>query len=73
MAKSTDTYGEPVVYDYSVFVVEHIRPLYEKAMSESVKRLADKFPLFAFDPMTEGVKHWTPWQRRLLQTLRQSR
>ena len=45
--------------DYSVFVVEHIRPLYETALSESVKRLADKFPLFAFDPMTEGVKHWT--------------
>ena len=45
--------------DYSVFVVEHIRPIYEKAMEEATQQLSNKYPLFAFDPMTEGVKTWT--------------
>lgn len=45
--------------DYSVFVVDHIKPLYVKAMTEAVKQLERRYPLFAFDSTTEGVKNWT--------------
>ena len=45
--------------DYAKFVVEHLQPMYVEAMERAVKQLSEKYPLFAFDPMAEGVKKWT--------------
>ena len=45
--------------DYSRLVVNHIAPLYEKAMQAATEQLRTKYPAFSFDPMTEGVKRWT--------------
>lgn len=45
--------------DYSRFVVTYLAPLYVKAMEEATQQLTRKYPLFAFDPMSEGVKQWT--------------
>lgn len=45
--------------DYSVFVTRHVAPLYIRAMEEATNLLQDKYPLFAFDSTTQGVKEWT--------------
>lgn len=45
--------------DYSRFVVNHLAPLYVVAMKEATEQLSRKYPLYAFDPMSEGVKNWT--------------
>lgn len=45
--------------DYSVFVKEYMEPLYREAMLEAAKELERQYPLFAFDPFTEGVRLWT--------------
>lgn len=45
--------------DYSRLVTTCIAPLYAKAMQAATEQLRMKHPTFSFDPMTEGVKHWT--------------
>ena len=45
--------------DYAKFVTMYLQPMYVEAMNEAVKSLSKKYPLFAFDPMAEGVKKWT--------------
>ena len=45
--------------DYAKFVIEHLQPMYILAMEEATKKLSKQYPLFAFDPMAEGVKKWT--------------
>ena len=45
--------------DYSVFVTKYVRPLYLSAMTAAAGVIHQKYPLFAFDPMADGVKYWT--------------
>jgi hypothetical protein len=45
--------------DYVRFVIQFVKPMYSQAMDEASKQLSRRFPLFSFDPMTEGVKRWT--------------
>lgn len=45
--------------DYSVFVTRYVAPLYAKAMEEAAEQLTRRYPLFAFDSTTQGVKQWT--------------
>lgn len=45
--------------DYARFVTLYLQPMYIEAMEAAVKKLSRKYPLFAFDPMAEGVKKWT--------------
>nr|DAU76871.1 MAG TPA: minor capsid protein [Caudoviricetes sp.] len=45
--------------DYSKFVVDYVEPTWLDAMEAANQQLSDKFPLYSFDPMTEGVKQWT--------------
>lgn len=44
--------------DYSNFVIHYLQPAYESAFEAATIQLAQKYPMFAFDPMTEGVQHW---------------
>lgn len=56
------TLDEQLIYDwqqdYSRFVIAHLRPSWETAMEAAVTQLTEKYPLFAFDPATEGIKEW---------------
>lgn len=44
--------------DYSKFVIDHLKPSWESAMTEATEQLSKKYPLYSFDPSTEGVKSW---------------
>lgn len=44
--------------DYSNFVVEHLRPSWIKAMEKATSQIASKYPLFYFEPSSEGIKEW---------------
>lgn len=44
--------------DYSKFVVDHLRPAWEQAMKEATTELSRKYPVYSYDPMTEGVQEW---------------
>lgn len=54
--------NQQIIYDwqqdYSKFVIDHLRPAWEDAMTASTTQLSQKYPLFSFDPATEGVKQW---------------
>ena len=45
--------------DYSRFVVTYLEPMYASAMAAAVVEIKEKYPLFAFEPASEEVKHWT--------------
>lgn len=45
--------------DYSRFVIDHMLPVWEKAMKAGTEELQDKFPLWRFDPMGDSVIAWT--------------
>ena len=45
--------------DYSLFVVEHLQPAWEKAIVTAASVIEKKYPLWHFDPMGAGVKEWT--------------
>lgn len=45
--------------DYSKLVKDHLQPAWEKAMMEAVKDLEEKYPVWYFDPMADGVRSWT--------------
>ena len=44
--------------DYARFVVENLRPAWDKAMAEAVEELRLKYPQWYFDPMADGVREW---------------
>ena len=44
--------------DYSKFVIDHLRPAWENAMTEANQQLSKQYPLYSFDPATEGVQQW---------------
>lgn len=44
--------------DYSNFVIDHLRPAWETAMTEATAQLSKQYPLYAFDPAMDGVKQW---------------
>ena len=44
--------------DYSKFVVNYMLPAWTLAMEESTKQLSRRYPTFAFDATTYGVKQW---------------
>ena len=44
--------------DYSKFVVDHLRPAWEDAMKEATTELSRKYPVYSYDPMSEGVQEW---------------
>lgn len=45
--------------DYNRFVVDHLQPAWEKAITTAASEIEKKYPLWHFDPMGEGVKKWT--------------
>ena len=45
--------------DYNRFVVEHLQPAWEKAITTAASEIERKYPLWNFDPMGDGVKKWT--------------
>ena len=45
--------------DYSRFVVEHLQPAWEKAIVAAARVIEQKYPLWHFDPMGDGVNKWT--------------
>lgn len=45
--------------DYSKLVKDQLQPAWEKAMMEAVKDLEEKYPVWYFDPMADGVRSWT--------------
>ena len=51
-------YLEEWMQDYSNFVVEHLQPAWIDAIEHSVLDIKNKFPLWNFDPMAEGVRSW---------------
>lgn len=50
---------EEWMQDYNKFVVDHLKPAWEKAMEAAVEDLQKKYPDWYFDPMAEGVRSWT--------------
>lgn len=44
--------------DYARFVVENLRPTWEKAMEAAIEDLHLKYPQWYFDPMADGVREW---------------
>lgn len=44
--------------DYAKFVIENLRPAWDKAMAEAVEELRLKYPQWYFDPMADGVREW---------------
>lgn len=44
--------------DYSRFVVTYMLPAWKDAMEEATSQLARRYPLFSFDPTTEGIQEW---------------
>ena len=44
--------------DYSIFVVERLLPAWRKAMEEATAELSAQFPVWRFDPYSDGVKEW---------------
>lgn len=44
--------------DYSRFVVQHLRPAWEKAMMEATSQIHERFPSYYFEPARECVKEW---------------
>ena len=45
--------------DYSRFVVKYLQPAWEKAIVAAASVIAQKYPLWHFDPMGAGVLEWT--------------
>lgn len=45
--------------DYDRFVVKHLQPAWEKAITAATRVIEQKYPLWHFDPMGDGVKEWT--------------
>lgn len=45
--------------DYARFVVEHLQPKWQEAMTEAAKEISRKYPDWYFDPMGDGVVEWT--------------
>lgn len=44
--------------DYAKFVIDNLRPAWDKAMAEAVEELRLKYPHWYFDPMADGVREW---------------
>lgn len=45
--------------DYNRFVVKYLQPAWEKAIIVAAGVIQQKYPLWHFDPMGEGVQEWT--------------
>ena len=45
--------------DYNRFVVKYLQPAWEKAIIVAASAIQQKYPLWHFDPMGEGVQEWT--------------
>lgn len=45
--------------DYNRFVVKYLQPAWEKAIVVAAGVIQQKYPLWHFDPMGEGVQEWT--------------
>lgn len=45
--------------DYNRFVVKHMLPAWEKAIVTAASVIEQKYPIWHFDPMGDGVKRWT--------------
>ena len=45
--------------DYNRFVVQHMRPAWEKAIKAAAAAIEQRYPLWYFDPMGDGVLKWT--------------
>lgn len=45
--------------DYSIFVLEHLKPMYAAAMVAAAKQISEKYPAFSFDEAATGVRQWT--------------
>lgn len=45
--------------DYSRLVVKHLQPAWEKSIGAAASVIEQKYPLWHFDPMGDGVKAWT--------------
>lgn len=44
--------------DYAAFVRDHMRPMYEEAIKAAADRIHEKYPVWYFDPDSEGVQEW---------------
>lgn len=50
---------EDWMQDYSRFVVKHLQPVWEKAIITAANVIQQKYPVWHFDPMGDGVRKWT--------------
>lgn len=51
-------YFEQWQQDYSLFVTQHMLPRWEDAIEKAAAALAERFPVWNFNPMAVGVREW---------------
>lgn len=49
---------EDWMQDYSRLVADHLLPAWENAIEEAFKEKAAKYPLWNYDPVSDGVRRW---------------
>lgn len=50
---------EDWMQDYTLFVAQHLKPAWEKAIIAAATAIEAKYPTWYFNPMAEGVREWT--------------
>lgn len=55
----SEEYLEQWRQDYSKFVVDHLKPEWDKAIETATEDLSRRFPDWRFNPMADGIRQWT--------------